>query len=184
MLAGHYATVLIPKAKQPDMPLWLLLILAQFTDFLFLILSVFGVEPVFDANTPLGFIVEMTFSHDLVPLLVQTVVLAGIVFLIYRRKEFALWAMVIVFFHGVLDFISGYTHHIFGPESPGYGLGNYATNPIQAFVIELAVTIACIVFFAIYNKRKKLNYSNRQITLISVILILPTVLTLVVAAIR
>lgn len=180
MIAGHFATTLVAKSQTRDMPLWLLLILSQFTDYFFLVLSILGIEPVMDYDGPMGFIVEMTYSHDLIPVLIQIAVLGLIVHLIYKRKDYTLWAVIIVALHAGLDFISGYKHHIMGPHTMAYGLGNYATNPVGAFIIELIVTIACILFFAYANKRDGVKLSPKKYVLLSLVLIIPTIASIVI----
>lgn len=175
MMAGHYATTLVAKSQTRQMPLWLLLILSQFTDFFFVVLSILGIEPIMAYDGPLGFIVEMTYSHDLVPVLVQVGVLGLIVHLIYKRKDYTLWAVIIVAGHAALDFVSGYKHHIMGPHTLSYGIGNYANNLVGAIIIEIIVIVACILYFVYANKRDGVKLSPTKYVLLSLVLILPTI---------
>ncbi|WP_105619646.1 hypothetical protein [Vallitalea okinawensis] len=180
MMTGHYATALVAKAEKRDMPLWLLLILSQFTDFLFNLLSLLGIEPIVDSDGPLGFFVEMTYSHDIVPFLFQVSIIALIIQLAYKRKDFTLWAIIMVSFHLILDIFSGFKHHILGPNTLSYTFGNYITNPVSAFVIELIVTAACLLYFMYANRRDGVRYSKTKYALLSITLILPIVLSIVV----
>ena len=71
MIAGHFATAMIAKHKFPKGSLLFFLIASQFQDLLWLVFHYLGLEPtgpadVFDATLS-NVMVEMTYSHDLVP---------------------------------------------------------------------------------------------------------------------
>lgn len=180
MLAGHYATALVAKSQNREMPLWLLLVLSQLTDILFIIFSIFGLEPVMAYDGPLGFIVEMTFSHDLVSILFQVAIVALIIHLICKNTRFTIWSAIIVAVHPLLDFISGYKHHVMGPHTLSYGLGNYASNPLAAFIIELVVTLLCLIFFLYANKRDGIKLSPLKYLIATSILVIPTLISILI----
>ena len=83
MIVGHYAAALVPYSRLDGRPLWLLLVCANVPEFLWLALALAGVEPtnpasLLDATFP-NIDVHMTYSHNLVPGLIQGVIVFALV---------------------------------------------------------------------------------------------------------
>lgn len=175
MIAGHYAAALAVKGRYRRVPLLWLLILSQLTDYLFIFFSVIGWEPVEKSPGPMGFVVEMTFSHDLVPVLIQIGAFTALTALIFRRRDAVTAAFLALASHPLLDFFSGFPHHIMGEGTAAYGLGNYLSNPVQAFLIELAFTLFFLFFFFRTGGRER---SPKVKVIVSTALLLPTLLTI------
>ena len=82
MLAGHYATALVAKQKAPKGALFYYLIASQLPDLLWLLFHYLGLEPtgpddVFDVSLD-RLVVDMIYSHDVLPILVWTGLAAGV----------------------------------------------------------------------------------------------------------
>lgn len=151
MVAGHYAMALVAYERQRSAPLWLLLFASIFLDLLMIVLVLVGVEtmaPPEGARPGLAAMqVDMTFSHDLVPVLLWAVALAGFGWWVTRRLAIALWAGALVLLHEAADFLSGFPHYVLGPGTTELGLGLYFRAPLLALAIELVVALACVWWF-------------------------------------
>ena len=112
MVAGHYATALVAYERERTAPLWLLLFASIFLDLLMITLVLLGVEtmaPPEGVKPSLAAMrVDMTFSHDVVPVLLWSVAIAGFAWWWTRRLAIAAWAAALVLLHEVADFVSGY----------------------------------------------------------------------------
>ena len=157
MLAGHYATALVAKQKAPSGALLYYLIASQLPDLLWLIFHYLGLEPtqphdVFDARLD-QFAVDMIYSHDVLPILFWTVATAGVGYLIFKQRRVAVFGALLVLVHAVSDYIGGFPHHVFGPESAAVGTGWYYTAPYLAVTFE---AVYCLFFLAwfFYNDAK------------------------------
>lgn len=149
MIVGHYAAALLPysRLRQALVPLWLLLLCANLPEFLWLALALSGHE----APTPGSFIdaslsnlrVDMLYSHDLVPALLQGVLAAGLVAVIWSRRA-ALWCGGLVVFHVLCDYVVGFEHHVLGPQTPEVALNTYGRAAWLAVAIELLFVLLAI----------------------------------------
>lgn len=157
MLAGHYATALVAHQKQPKGTLLYFLIASQLQDLLWFTFHYLGLEKttpsdVFD-TTVNNMVVNMLYSHDLIPLLAWLVIIYVVGRLIFKKHKIGLIGSALVIGHFALDFISGHPHHIFGLGSGTVGLGNYATNVYTAIGIEAIVTAALLWYY--FNEERK-----------------------------
>ncbi len=133
------------------MPWWLLLTSAFLIDIAMFTFVAMGIETM----TPTGAsgpsltttVTEMTFSHDLVPQIGWTLLAAAIAFAVTRRPGFALVAMALSFGHWLGDLVSGYGHHVFGPDSPSLGTDWYHLNLPAALIFEAALGVLCVHLF-------------------------------------
>ncbi len=151
MIVGHYAAALVPYSKLEKRPLWLLLVCANIPEFLWLLLALFGVESVsppslLDATFP-NLQVAMIYSHNLLPGVLQGVIVFGLVQMFYRDRALALWCGVLTVVHVLCDLVVGFTHELLGPDSPVVSLNTYGRAPHLAILIELAFALACIFYF-------------------------------------
>lgn len=151
MIVGHYAAALVPYSRLEGRPLWLLLLCANVPEFLWLGLALAGIEPtqpasLLDATFP-NLQVQMTYSHNLVPGLVQGVLVFGVVQAIWRDRALALWCGALTIVHVLCDLVVGFDHQLLGPSSPQVSLDTYGNMPQIAILIELVFALACIHFF-------------------------------------
>ena len=166
MVAGHYATSLLAYERHREGPLWLFLFAGIFLDILMVSLVLAGVEVMAPAHGAPGpafatMDIDMTYSHDLLPVAGWAVVIAGFAFAITLSRGVALWAGALVLLHEVADLLSGFPHYVFGPDTPEIGLGLYFSAPLGALAIELVVALACVWWF---SKQTRLS-GKRQLTL-------------------
>ncbi len=150
MLAGHYATALVAKQHAPRGALAYYLVASQLPDLLWLAFHFLGLEPTTPTN-PMdvslkAIAVDMTYSHDLLPTLgwIVLVTLAG-------RALFGSWRPALVgglllVAHAVTDYVGGFPHHVFGPDSHEVGTGLYLTAPYLAVALEGAFTVAMLAW--------------------------------------
>jgi len=151
VIVGHYAAALVPYSRLEGRPLWLLLVCANVPEFLWLALALAGIEPttpasLLDATFP-NLHVDMTFSHNLVPGLIQGAVVFAIVQMIWRDRALALWCGALTIVHVLCDLVVGFQHQLLGPGSPQVSLDTYGHMPQVAILIELAFALACIHFY-------------------------------------
>lgn len=151
MILGHAATTLVGKRAAPDMPWWLLLVSAFFIDIVMFTLVGLGIETMEPTGAPgptlANAVVDMTFSHDLIPQLGWTVLVGGLVFGLTQRGLFALVAMALTVSHWLGDLVAGYGHFVFGPASQPLGTDWYHLNLPAALVFEAALGIVCVFVF-------------------------------------
>lgn len=151
MIVGHYAAALVPYSKLEKRPLWLLLVAANVPEFLWLLLALFGIEPVSPPSlldaTFSNLQVAMIYSHNLLPGVVQGVIVFGLVQLFYRDLPLAIWCGVLTVVHVLCDLVVGFTHELLGPDSPVVSLNTYGRAPHLAILIELAFALSCIFYF-------------------------------------
>jgi hypothetical protein len=151
VIVGHYATALIPHSRVREAPLWLFLLVANLSDFVWLLCVPFGLEK----TEPRSFLdvsfkalqTDMPYSHDLVPLTVTAAVVAGAVFAVWRLPKVAMWCGALMLAHFACDWLCGYQHHLFGEGTPTLGLGLYSSQPHLAIVIEALFGAACVYWF-------------------------------------
>lgn len=158
MIVGHYAAALVPYSRLDGRPLWLLLLCANVPEFLWLVLALVGVEPtqpasLLDATFP-NLQVHMTYSHNLVPGLVQGALVFAVVQAIWRDRTLARWCAALTVVHVLCDLVVGFKHEVLGPDSPQVSLDTYGHMPQVAIAIELVFALACIHFFLKAEARK------------------------------
>lgn len=151
MLAGHFTTALIAKQKFPKGTLLYFLIISQLQDFLWFIFHYLGLEKTspsdaFDATLN-NLMVDMLYSHDLLPQFIWLAVVFLIGKLLFKSTEIGIVSVVLVTIHFVLDFFSGHMHHFFGADTMEAGLGLYATNPYLAILIEAIFSVIALWYF-------------------------------------
>ena len=122
MIVGHYAAALVPYGRLEGRPLWLLLVCANVPEFLWLALALAGVEPtkpasLLDATFP-NIDVHMTYSHNLVPGVIQGMIVFALVQLIWRDRPLALWCGALTVVHVLCDILVGFQHQLLGPDTP------------------------------------------------------------------
>jgi hypothetical protein len=151
MIMGHAATTLVGRRAAPNMPWWLLFVSAFLIDiamFTFVALGIETMEPSGQEGPSLATqIIEMPFSHDLIPQIGWTLLAGAIAFAVTRNRMFALVAMSLSLAHWLGDLVSGYGHHVFGPDSHSLGTDWYHLNLPAALTFEAALGIFCVFIF-------------------------------------
>ena len=97
MVMGHYATALIPYAYAENRrlaPFWFFLLATQMLDFIMLFFVVIGIETVeptnfFEASFR-NMVVDMTYSHDILPVIFWGLLFSALTFVFFRSKKLAL----------------------------------------------------------------------------------------------
>ncbi len=151
MMVGHYATALVAKRQEPRLPLWACLLAAMSLDVVMVSLVLGGVEKMESANPDAPKLseiaIDMTYSHDLLPVVLWTLLAAGIAFVATKSVSASAWIGVLVAGHEVSDLLSGFYHFVWGPETTRLGLGLYSSGPLLAIGLELVVSLACTWWF-------------------------------------
>jgi hypothetical protein len=173
MLAGHFTTALIAKNKFAKGTLLYFLIISQLQDFLWFLFHYLGLEPThpsdaFDATLS-NMMVDMIYSHDLLPQLFWLAIVFLIGILLFKSTKIGLVSMALVSIHFILDFFSGHMHHIFGADTMEAGLGLYASNPYLAIFIEALFIISALWYFSRQEAKKGIiRTTKNRIAIISV----------------
>jgi hypothetical protein len=151
VVIGHYAAALVPHQRHPSAPVWLLLLAANVSDFIWLLLAALGLEAPRPGSmleaTYQNLAVEMPYSHDLVPALALAAVMAVAGFALTRHAATAAWCGALVLVHEACDFLSGFRHRVLGPGTPDLGLDLYHRAPEIALAIEALFGAACVFWF-------------------------------------
>ena len=142
MIAGHYATALVPERAPSAAKLAFFLVASQLPDLAWFALTFLGLEPVHTHAGPAH--LELIVTHDLLPTLpwVAVAVLAGRVLFGDWRTGWIGAALVAV--HNAADLLSGYPHFVAGPDTQALGLGLYYSAPHVAVALEMAFAAAVL----------------------------------------
>jgi len=173
MLAGHFTTALIAKQKFPKGTLLYFLMISQLQDFLWFTFHYLGLEPTnpsdaFDATLG-NMVVDMVYSHDLLPLLIWLIVAFTLGKIFFKSTQIGFVSVALVSIHFVLDFFSGHMHHVFGAETMELGFGLYASNPYLAIVIEALFSIIALWYFFKEETKKGIKRTKKnKISIMSV----------------
>jgi membrane-bound metal-dependent hydrolase YbcI (DUF457 family) len=143
MIAGHYGLAAIVKSREPQLPLWALMLSTELLDVVFLALLPFGIES-FSGGSGYGEgIISADYTHSLVGAVAISLLAAIIAAIPWgRRNGLIIGAMV--FSHWVLDLI---VHRGDMPLLPGnagdfprLGLSLWSI-PLLSAAIELALVV-------------------------------------------
>ncbi|MEO0324407.1 MAG: hypothetical protein AAF447_15710 [Myxococcota bacterium] len=150
MLAGHYATALVAKQQAPRGALAFYLVASQLPDLLWLTFHFLGLERTTPTN-PMDvslktLVVDMTYSHDLLPTLGWIVLLTLAGKALFASWKPALVGGLLLVVHAVTDYLGGFPHHVFGPDSHEVGTGLYRTAPYLAVALEGIFTLAMLAW--------------------------------------
>lgn len=170
MIAGHYATALVPYAlarEERPRPFWIFLITAQFTELLMLILVQLGIEHI----EPTDFLSlsfgnsrsDMWLTHDIVPAAGWAIV-AGLLFgTLSRDRVVGLWCAGLVVVHELCDLLVGYEHHWMGAGSGVAGLNLYQRAPVVGLLIEAGLCAVLIMWFLRHRAASGRKTSRRLV---------------------
>ena len=158
MVMGHYATALIPYAYDSNRklaPFWFFLLATQVLDFIMVALVLVGVESIepsgiFDTSFR-HMVVDMTYSHDIAPVLFWSLLFAVITGVVFKSLRLAAIVLGLVLLHESMDLLVGFEHFWFGaPESEDaavYGFGLYNKAPVLGILVEVAICAGLIVWY-------------------------------------
>jgi hypothetical protein len=121
MITGQLATTLVAKRETPSAPWWLLIVAALLIDPAMFTLVGLGIEQMEPAPNAVGptlssAIVDMTYSHDLLPQLFWITLSALIACVFTRNAKIVIVAMLLTLGHWLGDLISGYGHFFWPRE--------------------------------------------------------------------
>src|SRR5438105_10436490 len=147
MLAGHFGLAAIVKSREPQLPLWALMLSTQLLDVGFVILYAFNIEnfkPVAGTNGGYGnLIINADYTHSLVGALAISLVAMLVAMIPWGRRN-GLIIGAVVFSHWILDLI---VHRGDMPILPGnagnlplLGFGLWAI-PWLSIALELAIAL-------------------------------------------
>jgi hypothetical protein len=185
MLAGHYSTALLAYLKFPKGTLIFFLIASQFQDLVWLTFHYLGIEPTepnsVEEVTLQGIDVNMLFSHELLPQLFWVLAIFLIGRLLFKSNKIGVTGGLLVLGHFILDFLSGYPHHIFGEETHTIGLGLYHSNVYLAIAIEGLVSSLALFYFFKKEKEKGIERTTKSNFYITGLFVFGVVFILLIA---
>lgn len=171
MVMGHYATALIPYAYAENRrlaPFWFFLLATQMLDFIMLFFVMIGIERVeptnfFEASFR-HIVVDMTYSHDIIPVIIWALLFAVLTLALFKSKRLALIVFGLTVLHELMDLLVGFEHYWFGApsnsEAMTFGFGLYNTAPVIGILIELALCAALLIWY--FRQRAKNNSPVRK----------------------
>ena len=158
MIIGHFATALVPHARRVGVPLWVLLLCSNLADFLWLALTMAGIEHATPDSmweaTCANLEVAMPVSHDLLPTIVLAALVAGAVGWRYGTRRGAVACGILVLLHLACDLLCGYEHNLAGPATRAVGLNLYQRSPHVAIVLEAAFGALCV---SLYRRERRVR---------------------------
>lgn len=92
-------------------------------------------------------IVDMTYSHDLVPQFFWVTLVAALAYGFTRSGKMLVVAVLLTLGHWLGDLVSGYGHFVYGPASTALGTDWYHQNFVAALVFEAVLGAACVYWF-------------------------------------
>lgn len=164
MLAGHFVTAMVAHQKLPARKglLLFLLIASQLPDLLWFLFHYLGLE----VTRPDDFLdinlqtlqVDMTYSHDLVPMFGWMFLLYVVGRLFFQSQAVGLAAALLHFVHILVDDLAGLPHFVFGPDSMSVGFPLYHTAPYLSKLIEAVFSAVLLYYF--FSQERKMNVAR------------------------
>jgi hypothetical protein len=153
MIAGHFGFAALAKSREPQVPLWSLMLATVWLDIVFIPLYLAGIETIElipgSHGTYGAGIIHADYTHSLVGALLLSAVY-GVAFAPRWGQRNALVLGIVSFSHWVLDLL---VHHADMPLLPGnaghlptLGLGLWSHPPV-VIAMELALVLAGAVFY-------------------------------------
>jgi hypothetical protein len=168
MLAGHFGLAAVVKARQPQLPLWSLMLATQLLDVIFLVTYALGVErldPV--PGTPGGYgnlIITADYTHSLVGALAISLVAAIVTWIFWGRRN-AVVIGAVVMSHWLLDMITHRSDLAILPGNAGnlpkLGFGLWQWPWIVA-AIELGLCLAGAYMYYHASGRAAIQAERRR----------------------
>lgn len=125
MFIGHYGIGFMLKSRFREIPLWLYFILVQFIDLVAFILVFFGIEKAAYRESTNPFLrneLFLPYSHSLAGSLILSV-LVYVFFIKTKNRTWAMYAVLAVFSHWIIDLMVHTPDLSIIPGSVNAGLG-------------------------------------------------------------
>lgn len=148
MIAGHFGFAAAVKSREPETPLWALMLATAWLDVVFVPLYLSGIEtaqPADKGHTGYGaLVIHADYTHSLVGMAVLSVILGGLAGLFWGRRSGIVIGLVAAS-HWLLDL---FVHRADLPILPGnmgglprlgFGLWRY---PTASVAVELILVLA------------------------------------------
>ncbi|MEM7280072.1 MAG: hypothetical protein AAF438_00375 [Pseudomonadota bacterium] len=163
MLAGHFATALVADQKlHRKGTLFYYLVASQLPDLLWHVFHYIGLEVTRPENmldvSLQGLSVDMMFSHDLLPSVVWTGLVFAVGFGVFKNIKIGLMGAVVFIVHIAADYLGGYPHHVFGPDTHPVGIPLYPTAPYVSVALEAVFSGVLIWYF--FRQENRLGFSR------------------------
>lgn len=166
MIVGHLATAMVAYQQSAYRHLLYFLIASQIQDLLWFIFHFLDWETTAPSSvlavTAKGLLVDMIYSHDLVPQLLWALLVFCFGWLWFKSLRTGLLGAALVFIHFGLDLLAGYPHHIFGPETSTIGFAVYLKNPALGVAIEFLLCAFILVYFFKTENRRAIRRSVKN----------------------
>jgi hypothetical protein len=175
MYAGHLASALAMKAKEPRAPTWALVLGVGMLDVLFGIFVSLGIEKAsLTPGVAPGFRLDfIDWSHSFAMSLVWALVF-GALFL-RRGTVVAVWCGLAVFSHFVLDLLMHPGDLALWPHSAAHvGFGIWTFHPPFWWFFELAFIVLCLTYYVVRAKKLQ-TFGGRAWAVVAVVAILHVV---------
>lgn len=168
MIAGHYATALVPyelTRQSQRTSFWVFLLAAQALDLAMLVFVQLGIERLNPENFfDFAFASsssDMWVTHDILPSLAWAVAIGLLFWAATRKHVVALWCGALVFIHESCDLVVGYTHYWHGQDSMALGFNLYNEAPSTGLFIEAALCAAIVAWFCLRRAKSGNPVSSR-----------------------
>jgi hypothetical protein len=175
MYAGHIASALAMKAKEPRAPTWALVFGVGFLDVLFGIFIPLRIErATLTPGVSPGFRLDfIDWSHSLAMSLVWAALFGLAAFVVGRRGwAVAAWCGFAVFSHYLLDLLMHPHDLAMWPYSPVHlGFGVWTFHPPFWWFFELAFIALCLAYY-VARAKKLQTFGGRAWAVVAVVVVL------------
>ncbi len=148
MLVGHFGLAAIVKAREPQMPLWALMVATQLLDIIFVILALFGIEKIERVKETQGGYGQLVgnhfdYTHSFIGAIIISLLAAIVAGIPWGRRN-GLIVGAVVLSHWLLDLLVHRGDLAILPgnagDLPRIGLGLWAI-PWISIAMELALVL-------------------------------------------
>ena len=179
MYAGHIASALAMKAKEPRAPTWALVLGVGVLDVLFGIFVPLGIERAsLTPGVAPGFRLDfIDWSHSFLMSLAWAALFAALAYATFGRRVrvVALWCGLAVFSHFVLDLLMHPNDLALWPHgAPHVGFGIWTIRPPFWWFFEGAFIAACLTYYVVRARRLQ-SFGGRAWAVVAVVAILHVV---------
>lgn len=189
VIAGHFGFAAIVKSREPQVPLWSLMLACQWMDVVFVPLFALGIErivPVTSAGPHIGYgegVIYADYTHSLLGALLLAATYGLVTGWRWGRRNGVVLGAV-VFSHWVLDLV---VHHADMPILPGnagslprMGFGLWSTPAASAAVELLLVLLGTYLYWRAATKvlRDAGEHTTKRATRVAALMLVSGLVTL------